>query len=620
MKTIIKALAFVLAICTVCCIPVTASAETPQAALIEPEKTVSLSLYKYDMTSAEEDGAWNPDSVVSSGKYDQSVIDAMQNYAVQGVEFAAVKVGSFDVKELKSHEFTTVYGISDKEFLKAVGFSAQDAALQDGGVDYYTTDSINAALAEALKTDATAFKNSMEQHIKSAGTMMPLTDEFGHTTLKGMEQGLYLVVETRVPENVTSTCNPFLVSLPMTNVDGSGWNYDVTVYPKNMTGMPTLDKTVRESKLDTGKNKGLNNDIKDGYAGYATASDGDAVDYQIISTLPTITSEASHLTQYTFSDQLSKGISYKKSDVKIEFFSDKGCKNAITSWDEASGSFTVEYADLSTGSQMTVKMTEAGLKEINTSDKIYKAGSEKRGFSDCTMRITYSAKVNSNADVIYGDKGNPNTVTLTWSRTNTELSDTLTDDAHVFTYGMEITKKFSDGKGKFDSVSFNIKNKDDGYYILADKAAPGLYFVKGHVSEVSQATVFTPNTDGKIIVKGLEDDTYIVDELTTDKEYNLLKSGIKVNITTESGETCPMCHTVMPTARAKVNNAAAEMIEDNASANAVLPMTIVNTKGFELPKTGSYGTWMFTVGGVLLLGGAVFLTWKLSKENKKDKK
>lgn len=69
---------------------------------------------------------------------------------------------------------------------------------------------------------------------------------------RNLELGLYLVVETKVPEMVTSTCNPFFVCLPMTSSGGS-WIYDVTVYPKNLTGNPTLDKTLRESKDDTGK-------------------------------------------------------------------------------------------------------------------------------------------------------------------------------------------------------------------------------------------------------------------------------------------------------------------------------------------------------------------------------
>ena len=104
-------------------------------------------------------------------------------------------------------------------------------------------------------------KNALETAVKN-GTTMAETDAAGHTFASDMEQGLYLVVETRVPENVTSTCNPFFVSLPMTTIDGAAWNYDVTVYPKNQTGNPTLDKTVREAKNSTGKNNGSLTDIQ----------------------------------------------------------------------------------------------------------------------------------------------------------------------------------------------------------------------------------------------------------------------------------------------------------------------------------------------------------------------
>ena len=123
--------------------------------------------------------------------------------------------------------------------------------------------------------------------------MLPETDEYGHTSATGLQLGLYLIVETSVPENVTSTTDPFLVSVPMTTVDGGSWLYDITLYPKNNTGGPTLEKTVRESSGSTGKNSGSAESISDGYAHTATGSDSDLMQYQIISTLPTITSAAS---------------------------------------------------------------------------------------------------------------------------------------------------------------------------------------------------------------------------------------------------------------------------------------------------------------------------------------
>lgn len=618
MKKIHRALALIMAIAVICCLPIQASAANEAAAVIDYSKTASLSLYKYDLTSAEADGAWDTDAYVSTGIYDQSVNDAMSSYAVQGVEFMFLRVADISLyngNENGEHKVITLYGFTDTAFLTAIGLGTVDAHHTENGVSYFTSDALNTALAAALSNNATSVKNSLESYAKSSGAAMPVTDEYGHSQVSGLALGLYLVVETRVPENITSTCNPFLVSLPMTTIDGNAWNYDVTVYPKNRSGMPTLEKTVREAKADTGKNNGLTNDITDGYAASASASAGDVVDYQIISTLPTITSQASFLSQYTFVDQLSKGITYNKNDVKIEFFKDAACTEPVAAWDEASGKFAVSYSELSTGQKMTIAMTEAGLAEINTSEAVYGTDSLNRGYSDCTLRITYSCTLNSDAKLVYGDSGNPNAVTLTWSRTNIEYTDTLYSDAHVYSYGIDMTKKFSDGAGSFENVKFILRNDTDGYYVTA-KLLDGVYYVTGHAAAESQATVFVPGSDGKVILRGLEDDTYVATELETDEGYNLLKSSITVVISAVEGEACSDCHRPLLTASATVNDKAVEMKEDNGSVHAAVPFTVINTKGFELPKTGSYGTWMFTVCGVLAMGAAAFILFKLSRKKK----
>ena len=252
-----------------------------------------------------------------------------------------------------------LYGFDNSDrssaVLSAIGLTGADAHKIDNGINYFTSDVLNNKLSTALTANATTVKNALEAAVKNGGVAMTETDATGHTSTSNMEQGLYLVVETRVPENVTSTCNPFFVSLPMTTIDGAAWNYDVTVYPKNQTGNPTLDKTVREAKNSTGKNTGSLTDITDGYAHTATASVGDTVDYQIISTLPTITSKASALSEYTYVDTMSKGIKYNKNDVVIEFFEDAGYADKITTWDENSGKFTVAYAAANT---MTIRMTD----------------------------------------------------------------------------------------------------------------------------------------------------------------------------------------------------------------------------------------------------------------------
>ena len=606
MKKIHRLLAMLMAVVMALSLITTAFAEPT----IDPGKKASLSIYKYDITKASNDGAWDAESYVSAGLRDDAVIDKLSKYAIQGVEFTYLRIADITMNNEAvegQRQVGVLYGFDNSDrstaVLSAIGLTGADAHKTEGGINYFTSDMLNNKLSAALTANATTVKNALEAAVKNGGVAMTETDATGHASADQLEQGLYLVVETRVPENVTSTCNPFFVSLPMTTVDGAAWSYDVTVYPKNQTGNPTLEKTVREAKNSTGKNNGSLTDITDGYAHTATASVGDTVDYQIISTLPTITSKASSLSEYTYVDTLSKGIRYNKNDVVIEFFKDAGCTDKIATWAENSGKFAVAYDDAA--NTMTIRMTDTGLSEINEVATVY-TDSVKRGYSDCTMRITYAATLT--ADAKMGDKDNPNTVTLTWKRTNTTYYDTLEDCCHVFTYGIDVLKQFSDGKGDIQDVKFLLHNDSDDCYIIAD-LKDGIYYAKGITTKKSDATTFVPNSSGHIIVKGLEDDSYSLTETATDKGYVLLKDAVKIAIKTAENGQCEKCGTKLLTASATVNGKDVTM----SDGNAIVPLTVVNNPGFDLPKTGGYGTWMFTVGGVALLGAAAFIVVKSRK-------
>lgn len=606
MKKIHRVVALILATLMAIGLMTTAFAEPT----IDPGKKASLSIYKYDITKASNDGAWDVESYVSTGLHDDAVIDKLSKYAIQGVEFTYLRVADITMNnELVDgqRQVGVLYGFDSSErsnaVLSAIDLTAADAHKTEGGINYFTSDSLNNKLAAALATNATNVKNALETAVKNGGVAMPETDASGHTSASDMELGLYLVVETRVPEMVTSTCNPFFVSLPMTTIDGSEWLYDLTVYPKNQTGNPDLEKTVREAKNSTGKNTGSLTDIKDGYEHTATASVGDVVDYQIISTLPTITSKASSLSEYTYVDTLSKGIRYNKNDVVIEFFKDAGCTDKITTWAENSGKFAVAYDDAA--NTMTIRMTDTGLAEINEATTVY-TDSVKRGYSDCTMRITYAATLTSDAQM--GNKDNPNEVELTWKRTNTTYYDTLKDCCHVYTYGIDVLKQFSDNGGNLRNVKFRLHNDTDDVFVIAD-LKDGVYYAKGFAAKKTDATTFIPNSSGHIVVKGLEDDTYSLTETATDKGYVLLKDAVKIVIKTAENGQCEQCGAKLLTASATVNGKDVTM----SDGNAIVPLTVVNNLGFNLPKTGGYGTWMFTIGGVALLGAAAFIVIRSRK-------
>lgn len=679
MKRFIKILSLVLSLTLLLSFPVGASAAEWEDAIIDTSCTGSLTIYKYDVTNAEKDGVWDS-SYVSTGVYDQSGVNDVlgggestlgngetgYGYAIKGVEFTYVRVADivqFSESEADgstSSHVEVLYSIDKKkgaDFLKALGLADgasryENADHLDSGKFYYQSDVLIDALSAALESNSTVVKNALESYVAANdGTAMPLTDAYGKTAASNLDLGLYLVVETKVPEMVVSTTDPFLVAVPMTSVNGTNaadggtrWIYDITLYPKNLTGIPTLEKTLRESKNDTGKHEGTAA-ITDGYAHTGTASAGDTIDYQIISTLPSITSQSTYLSCYTFIDTLSKGLSYTKGDLVLEFFTDAGCTKSIAKWTEADDKFTVTYnTGKEEASVMTIEMTEAGLSEINTSKAVYTgADMTNSGYSDCTLRITYTAKMNSDASVNYGDAGNPNDVVLTWKRTSQDYYDTLVDDCHLYTFGIDLTKRFSDGKGDFSKVEFMVQNKTDGYFVKAElNKDEGVYYVVDHMADKADATHFIPvssgENQGKVMIKGLEDDTYMMTEVRTDNGYVLLKKGIEVVIAQkESDNLCniyasdvlgliqndpryaeiihdtgdlhnmPQKHLEhkLLTASATVDSKKVSMAEDNGSKNAEAPLTVVNTKGFDLPKTGDNGTMMFTVAGILLMAGAV---------------
>lgn len=700
MKAITLCLALIMSIS--CAIPVSA-AEVADAT-INHEADCSLTIFKYDWTNAVKDGVWDNDSFTSTGWQESYVEEVLggtirtgdsnssndhalgngqtsYGYALKGIEFTILRVADIVTftesvnDDHPEYNMTQVlYGFNktaSADLLKAIGLengkdryeNADATDKLDSANYYYTSDTLNKALADALAENSTIVKNALESYIAASnGTVvMDLTNEYGKTKASGLDTGLWLVLETKTSEMITSTTAPFFVSLPMTTVSGDEkssspegghqWNYDVTVYPKNETGIPELTKEVREASTDTGKNNG-SAVITDGFAHSATGSAGDVMEYQILSGLPTITSKATALTTYNFYDSLCEGLSYNKDrkDVKIEFFTDSACTDKVASWVQDDGKFTVSYSE--DNRHMTIDVTAAGLAEIN-GDTENVNGKLYAGYSNYTMRITYTATINSDTTFVYGQNGNDNKVVLTWKRTSSDFYDTLIDDCHVYSFGIDLTKLFSDTDaetaeetGMYDHVKFMIYNATDKYWVTAKlNETEGVYYVTGHVEKEADGTVFTPVTMdgsfGHIMVKGCEDDEYVITEIETANGYTLLNEDIHVTITASDDTSRPcdiysedvlgvlqndphysfdggldlalanipqtqLAHNYM-TATATVDTNSVTMLTDDNSANAEAPLTVINTAGFDLPQTGDNGTWMFTVGGIFLMAGAAFI-------------
>ena len=709
MKNLKRAIALCLVLMLCLIIPLSVSAAESHDAVIDEEAKASLTLWKYDWTNACKDGVWSEDSFVSTGWRDSYVEEVLgeavregdsngesdtplgngQNsngYAIKGVGFTIVRVANivtFSEVMDGSNQTMVLYGFhkeNSEDLLTSIGLVGGKGryAKADGVFDddcwYYQSDVLNKVLSDALADNATQVKNALEAYIAAndEAIVMPLTNENGMTIRRDLDLGLWLCVETCVPEMVTSTTDPFFVSLPMTTVSGDAnsaspegghfWNYDVACYPKQNTGIPSLEKFVRESVKSTGANGGTDA-ITDGFDHVATASSGDILDYQIISTLPTITSKATSLSTYQFYDSICAGIRYNKTlkDIKIEFFTDKDCNDKVATWLQGDGKFNVSYSN--DDRHMTVEITEEGLAEIN-GDTANANGHLYAGYSNYTARVTYTATVNSDDSFSYGDEGNCNEIVLTWRRTSSDYYDTLIDDCHVFSFGIELTKLFSDVDPEtatdaemYKHVKFKAYNTTDGYWLTAARdEETGLYYVTGHVTEEADATIFypvtTPDGYGRIKVLGTENDSYNWYECETADGYTLLKDEVCVEIFVDydrdrmcnvyakdvlgvlqndphysfAGNSGVDMHlTGIPqkhlehyflTANAAVDYNEVSMQAKDGSGNAVAPLTVVNTKGFDLPETGDHGVMVFTVTGILLMAGSLLVIALASKKTK----
>lgn len=585
MKRIIKSVIAFLCLCIMGCTSLLQCFAADVAnAIIDQNATASLTIFKYDLTTASKDGVESP--MNADGESHVEVEELFSPYVIQGVEFSYLKVGEISTRTITNVtlgklQTSLAYGIS-QEFADLLDVDMSKLLEETQGTLWFLSNDIADALQKGLNSAETETKNKIESYMKTKGaTKMEETDADGRTSVEGLPLGLYLVVESAVPEMVTTTVAPFLVSLPMTTVDGNSWNYDVTVYPKNLTGDPTLGKHVGEvtsAKGDTVQ-----------YGTYATASMGDTVAYKIESKLPRITSAATYLTTYTFVDTLAQGLSYAKNDVTLSWYNEKG--DLLEQWSEADITkyFTVSYEN----NTMTIAMTTKGLEKINPN------------FSEALLVIDYNCIIHSDETVVMGDSGNKNKVELTWKRTNMTYYDTLEDDCIVYTYGLFVEKQFSKGDGVFSKVKFALKNETDGYFVVANQTESGVYYVANLTNDESQATKFIPNDQGSIKIYGLEDDLYLLTELETSDGFMLLKESIRILLLSEEqvdGKRLTVT----------INEKSAVPTSEGENQNAFAALKVVNEKNYGIPETGDKHAFLLPVIGIA--GSVLLICFSMSRK------
>ena len=525
----------------------TASAATPT---IDTSKDVSLTITKYAGDN------YGLDSNLTG-----TTADAPSGYEVlAGVDFTVVKVADLVQSESISTDVALEYKLT-----------AQGASITGLGKenDIVTSQALNNYISSK-----TADQLSVITSAKDAVTVT--TDANGQAVFSTKTnlttgQGLYLVVETKAPASVTKFSAPFFASLPMTSkTEANDWIYDVYAYPKNSVATTGIDKKI------TAVNGDANNGIATGNI-TAEAQISDVITYQV--PITAIVPDAG-LTELYIKDVMCKGLTFVQAG-------DKAKSTDVTVYDASnavvdSSKYTVE----------AVKNTDGttNLKVAFTSDYI----ATLNAAADKNPKFTFEYKATLNEAAVLGVNGNTNAVKFVYNYVNGPeggvSSKTIT--TKVFTWGIDITKIGESKETKLKDVTFeltNTANNNETPMKFAYDETKGAY-----TPSATGSATLTTDANGKIVIRGLERGTYSLKETKTNKGYVLLKKPVSIVIAGDNAN-------VDGSVTAVVGGKNVTLQEDGTSLNAIIPVAVVNHKGFELPVTGDLGTSMFTMLGVAMV-------------------
>lgn len=141
----------------------------------------------------------------------------------------------------------TIYQVHDADWLSkyysGAATKAEEAEYKTAfdAAQYYTADNGTYTVSSTYTAYATDKTNDSGTVTFNKVTVK--NSDGSETKDVSLPLGLYLVIETKTPDQVTTPCKPFLVSVPMTVKENdkdskyvpTEWLYDVHVYPKNKT-------------------------------------------------------------------------------------------------------------------------------------------------------------------------------------------------------------------------------------------------------------------------------------------------------------------------------------------------------------------------------------------------
>ena len=213
--------------------------------------------------------------------------------------------------------------------------------------------------------------------------------------------------------------------------------------------------------------------------------------------------------------------------------------------------------------------------------------------------VTYSATVAANATI--AGAGNKNTAKLVYNGKDSteEVTTTYVWKLNVHKYTLNSTND----EVALSGAKFVLYRMDGGakkYAKLTNNK------IDGWVNDKGNATTLETSGTGDILIEGLNEGTYYLEETEAPVGYNKLTKPIEVKIT-----ATPDATGVSETVEYRNQNDSTY----TPATNAIVK--VLNKAGTQLPSTGGIGTTLFyVIGGVLMAVAAVLLVTKKRMNNK----
>lgn len=460
------------------------------------------------------------------------------------------------------------------------------------GVTFVLQKSINNVWTDVTKSEETGKNLNLT------------TNEKGEISVSGLSQGKYRFIETAIDSK-----------LPGYILDGAK-TYEFSVgRDKQIT---YNGKTESNVTIDANNEKpDMKKEVQDRTTGnWKHESDynvGDFVPYKITINVP---NNITQLKDFSLTDKPTGLEDMTDSDFSVK------CNDAeITNTDNSV--YTLTKNDDTKG--FTISFVPTAMDDY--------AGQQ--------IVITYNAKLLDTA--VKTTEGNPNTATLEYSNkilpetddgsnpnkpSDTVGKDKIEDSTVVYTFKLKINKKANSADGSpLSGVIFDLYKKvpNGTQGALSDEDAAKFGFTRGTWKKVETLTTGSDGTIDTSAKTGYANGDYYLVETKTAEGYNLLKSPVTVKLNIAYTTTWTKTDdwtvdsdgnkTLVKHSESKSTFAAGEgatgqvtVVEENdTTTDGTMTETIINRKGFTLPKTGDIGTAMFLIIGIGGMLAAVYI-------------